>query len=385
MIFRTTATLLFATAALAAVATAQDPPPALKVEGKTTYEPHDLVMLRAVGADPKAGFLWDVYPFGKVQRATTAEDRMEFAAHPGVYDVVVRAIAVKEGGGFSIQEARATVTIKSCHPPEPPKPDPNPPTPPDPPGPKPPTPPPPGGSGKLDPENAIGRIQFGNAGCSATVIGPRRPDGRWDVLTAAHCISSVGQTGRMTMPASNKTYGVQVVNFDRTKDLCWMVTTESIPDIEYAELDAEDPGPGLAVWHRGYGVDRPRNKETGTVADRPNSQGQIRFILNVSSGDSGGGIFRADTNRVVSSVCCTAGKGVKTSMWGGSTENAIRMRPRTNTDDETAWVPRAIPTTPGPLVEDSHDWQPIDIPTVELLSQPGFGVPLHQGPPATWR
>lgn len=331
-------------AILAAVATAENPS-GFQIEGKVEYDPHDLVKLRAVGADEKAGYLWDVYPFGKIQRATTSPDLLEFSAHPGVYDVVVRAISVGEKGGFDIREARTTVTIKSCHPP----------TPPDPPKPQPPQPAPPGKGGTLDPENAIGRIAFGNAGCSATVIHPRRSDGRWDILTAAHCIGSVGQVGTITMPKTNKRYTVKVVKFDRTCDLCWLVTSEPIDDIEYAHLSKTVPAVGSGVWHRGYGVDRPRNKEVGTLSAHANSQGQLRFDLSVSSGDSGGGIFRADTNEVISSVCCTMGKGVKTAMWGGSCEIAWKMRP----SNAEADVPE-LPSGEQPSV-----WFPLEIPEVQ--------------------
>ena len=289
----------------------------VKIGGKVEYEPHQLVKLVAEGVPAKAAVLWRVD--GDVERATTSKDRCEFAAKPGVYRVDLIVIVSLPDGALDLTESRATVLIKSCHqPPAPPGPNP--------PNPNPPVPP--QGSGKLDPENAIGRISFGNAGCSATVIGPRRADGRWDILTAAHCIGAVGQSGKIQMPSNSKVYGVKVVNFDKTCDVAWLVTDDSIVEIEYANLSKDNPPVGTSVWHRGYGVDKPRNKEEGTVAGAENQQGQLRFILNVSSGDSGGGIFRSDTNEVVSTVCCTAIRGAKTDMWGGSTLNALRMRPK---------------------------------------------------------
>jgi hypothetical protein len=41
---------------------------------------------------------------------------------------------------------------------------------------------------KLDSVAALGRFRFGKAGCTATMIGSRRPDGCWDVLTAARLL-----------------------------------------------------------------------------------------------------------------------------------------------------------------------------------------------------
>jgi hypothetical protein len=62
---------------------------------------------------------------------------------------------------------------------------------------------------------ALGRIQFGNAGCTATIIGPRRADGRYDVLTASHCVSTIGQHGTMRL-LDGRTVGLLVQAIDRT-------------------------------------------------------------------------------------------------------------------------------------------------------------------------
>lgn len=189
------------------------------------------------------------------------------------------------------------------------------------------------------------------------------------------------------MPSDNKTYSVRVVAHDKEPDIAWLVTEESIDDICYANLSKTNPPAGTQVWHQGYGIDQPRNKETGSVADGPNSQGMLRFILSVSSGDSGGGIFRADTNEVVASVCCTAGKGIKTSMWGGCCETAWRMRPKATTD-EHVWTPRDIPTRPGPDSRSDakqDEWIPIEIPLRADPSGGGlYAVPLRSAA-LTWR
>jgi len=306
----------------------------LRIVGETKYKPHSLVRLRAEGVDVKAAILWRVYPSKDVQRATSPRGVLEFAAHPGSYEVellVIRSV----GDGLQVDEARVTVEIEQCLP-APPKPPPAP-TPPRP-DPKPP------GYGKLDPVNALGRIRFGSAGCTATVIGPRRPDGRWDVLTAAHCVSGVGARGTMTLK-DGRSVGLRVTVHHKTPDVAWCVTEEEVADLPYALIAAKNPEPGTAIWHMGYGVDKPGNREDGSIADRENAQGQLRMVLSVSSGDSGGGIFRSDTNELISVVCCTSGIGRTTSMWGCSAEIAQRTRPKA-TDVEVGWLPIPIPVRP---------------------------------------
>lgn len=245
----------------------------MRIAGTTNYPPHSLVRLKAEGVDPKSGVLWRVYPSAGVQRATNPRGVFEFAAPPGTYEVELLAVTAGADGELRIDEAHQAVTIG----PGTPDPKPTPPTPPA----------PPPGEGKLDAVNALGKIRFGNAGCTATVVGPRRPDGRWDVLTAAHCVSSEGQRGTMTLK-DGRTIGIRVVAHHKTPDLCWCVTEDVIPDLSYALLAAKNPEVGTAVWHMGYGVDRPGNREDGTISDRENGDGQLRMTLSVSSGDSGG-------------------------------------------------------------------------------------------------
>jgi hypothetical protein len=315
----------------------------LRIVGETKYKPHSLVRLRAEGVDAKAAILWRIHPSKDVQRATSPRGVLEFAAHPGTYEVELLVISNTDGN-LTVEETRVGVTIESCTPvpPVPPKPDPKPP-----------------GDGKLDPVNALGRIRFGNAGCTATVIGPRRADGKWDVLTAAHCVSGVGARGTLTLK-DGRTFGIRVVAHHKTPDVAWCVTEEQVADLPYALIAAKNPEPGTAIWHMGYGVDQPGNREDGTVADRENAQGQLRMTLSVSSGDSGGGIFRDDNNELISVVCCTSGMGRKVSMWGCSAEVAQRTRPGASDADET-WMPFPIPLRSWPA-EFDDEWQPLPIP-----------------------
>jgi hypothetical protein len=321
----------------------------VKIVGDTKYKSHSLVRLRAEGVDAKAALLWRTHPSKDVQKATAPRGVFEFAAHPGAYEVELLVIS-QSADGLKVEESRVTVEIESCSP-TPPKPDPK----------------PPGGDGKLDPVAALGRIRFGSAGCTATVIGPRRSDGRWDVLTAAHCVNGVGQRGTMSLK-DGRSLGIKVVARQSGPDVAWCVTEDVVDALPYALVAEANPLPGTPIWHMGYGVDKPGNREDGTVTGGENSNGQLRMSLSVSSGDSGGGIFRTDTNEVISTVCCTSGVGRQVAMYGASTEAIRRTRPTNVTVDEE-WTPIQIPLVEeavAPLV----GWTPTPLPS-RIVGQEG--------------
>jgi hypothetical protein len=210
-----------------------------------------------------------------------------------------------------------------------------------------PEPPPTDPKAKADPVAATGRIQFGNAGCTATVMWPRRPDGKWDVLTAAHCTSrGVGSRGVLYLKDGRR-LGVTVTARATGADISWLVTDDSIADMPFAVLASADPPSGTRVWHMGYGVDNPGNREEGEVLGRT-SEGQMAMRLSVSSGDSGSGVFRADTGELIATVCCTTGLAQRVTMYGGSAETAARLRPRGTSDTGGVWTPIDIPlVVPG--------------------------------------
>jgi hypothetical protein len=140
-------------------------------------------------------------------------------------------------------------------------------------------------------------------------------------------MGTAGKAGTIRLK-DGRTLKVTRTAIDRVSDLCWMVTDEAHDDLPFAQLAKDVPPVGTAIWHAGYGVDKPGNTETGTVSGGVNSTGKLAMTLSVSSGDSGGGIFRADTNELISAVCCTtrlAGKGV---MFGGSSVEAAKLRPK---------------------------------------------------------
>lgn len=161
-----------------------------------------------------------------------------------------------------------------------------------------------------NPIEAIGRIQFGSAGCTATVIAPPRADGQYDCLTAAHCVRDVGAEGKMTL-RTGKSFRIRVVAMDRGADWCWLRTVDAPAGLPVARLAAAHAAEGTPVWHAGFGVDKPGNVEEGTATRGPVG-GQCEYYLSVSSGDSGGAIVNRATGEVLSPVCCTtrlSGKG----------------------------------------------------------------------------
>lgn len=315
------------------------------IEGALKYQPHELVKLKAVGADPKAAILWRVSPSRGFQRADTARELLQGAAIPGVYEVDLLVIS-QGADGLRVDEARATVEVASCHPP----------TPPTPPAPR----------GKAD--AAIGRLAFAGAGCTATPIEPRRADGRYDLLTAAHCVPGVGSRGTWTCQ-DGRTLAVVVVANDKGADICWLRTVETpAAPLPTAVLATDLPSRGTKVWQAGYGVQVPRNREEGQYIQGENTEGQLEFYISVSSGDSGGPIVNASTDEVLAPVCCTQRKGEKASVWGGSCRRAWTMR-RALADGASVpdWVPVPIPEIPSPYVP------PMEMPIV------GAGVAMLCG------
>lgn len=312
-----------------------------KIAGATKYRPHELVKLKAEGIPEKAALVWRVSPSKGVWRATNPRGVFEFSSVPGTFEVTLLVVAVGADGAISLDEVSTTVEVEGC---EQNKPAPS--------APK-------ADGGKLDPARAVSRITFGNAGCTATAVGPRRTDGRWDVLTAAHCVNGVGERGTMVLQDGRRV-GVRVAVHDKTADVCWLTTDESVAEMPYSNLSEKNPAVGAKVWHAGYGVDRPGNREDGHVQADEDDRGQLRFVLNVSSGDSGGPIFDAATNEVTAAVCCTLERGAKVSMWGGSCVTAAKLRPKLT--DGPSWSPALMPER-GPV---KGEWQPVDIPVRPL-------------------
>lgn len=191
-----------------------------------------------------------------------------------------------------------------------------------------------------DPLAAICRLSFDGVGCTATVIGPRRTDGRWNVLTAAHCTRGVGQRGQIQFRDGRQS-GVVVKALNRQADCCWMVTDVAGADFPFAFLVEKTPAVGSPLWHAGFGVHVPANREDGELTGGANSDGQVRMRLSVSSGDSGGGIALTQGGEVCSCVCCTSERGRTADVYGASPEAIRRLLLEATSDME--WVPLDIP------------------------------------------
>jgi hypothetical protein len=143
-----------------------------------------------------------------------------------------------------------------------------------------------------------------------------------------------------------RTTGIVVAAVDRTSDACWCYTETNSEVYPFANLAERSPQPGSKVWHAGYGVHIPGNREDGHVEALPDQNGQCRFHLSVSSGDSGGGICLNDSGEVISPVCCTTRLSGPGSVWGASPEAARRLKPTTMVLDD--WTPVEMPIRPAP-------------------------------------
>jgi len=321
--------------------------------------PYGLARLKVDAVDPKAAVVWRVSPSAGVQRATTAKHVLEFVAPPGVYTVHRLVIRSGPDGAIDVDEWEGQVEFERCCEQVPPGA----------PGPKAP-PAPPAPERKANAHAALGRIQFGRSGCTATVMWPRRADGRWDVLTAEHCVDAVAVGGRgvMQLRGREDRFGVQLVAKDKRADVAWLVTESAdLGDLPYAVLAASNAQPGAKVWHAGFGVDAPGNREDGVVTRADAGSGKAEMTLSVSSGDSGGGIFRADTDELISTVCCTTRRGAKVTMYGGNVDSIRRLRPvdrAADGDRADWWKPIPLPLADVAAERASDWWTPVAIPEV---------------------
>jgi hypothetical protein len=302
--------------ALLATSTAQSqrlpglPVCAVGIDGPNKIEEHTLGTLTIQRAPEGASTLWDVLP---EEGASYIEDkgRLIFTGKPGRYRVTAIVIGKNADGSLLVERCRHEITIERAG---------VPPVPPD-------TPPPPGGGEpKPTPRAALGRIQFGSAGCTATPIWPRRADGKWDIITAAHCMGGVGSRGTYTT-SDGRRIPVRVTVHERGSDLAWLVTEQPVDSLPYAVMARTMPAAGTKVWHAGFGVDKPGNREDGEVVNPSAGNNQATYMISVSSGDSGGGIFRDDTGEWLGAVCCTRAKGVRATVWAGTAVRAWQLRP----------------------------------------------------------
>lgn len=282
---------------------AEPPKPMLTIDGPPESKPYRLVELVATNAQPDAALIWDVSPEDTADVRELPGGRLVMTGPPGTYKVKLRAIRFVDGK-TSAESARMTLVITGTNPIVP-KPNPT-----------------------LDPVQATGRLKHGNSGCTATVIYPRRPDGRWDVVTANHCTGGVGSAATLALK-DGRTLALTVTAVNRTADVSWLYTVDaSIEALPCAMIAETDPTPGTAIWHNGYGVDRPGNREDGEVSGPVTGNGFLPMHLSVSPGDSGGGIFRTDNGELIAVVSATTRFAEKASMYGCCASVARAVRPK---------------------------------------------------------
>jgi len=202
-------------------------------------------------------------------------------------------------------------------------------------------------------EDAIGQIRFGNSGCTATIIGPVwNTDETIDILTAAHCVK-LGGVGKMSLK-DGRSFAVKCVARDPDSDAAWLVANNPGADVPFLLLADEPPQAGEVVWHQGYGIDKPGNRESGIFNAMADAGKKCQFRLSVSPGDSGGGIIVDSEGKVVSPVCCTTKLAGMGTVYGASPARAAKIRPQHATALEEP--PLIYPVLPMP--DRALSWMP---------------------------
>lgn len=306
------------------------------IEGPESFAEHSLAVYSAKDVPEGGAASWEVLE----DSASVHEcgGNLAFTGPPGRYRIVLQ-IDVIADGKIKKTKVRRTVEVKAKAPPAKPPELPSPPVPPLPPE-KPP-------ERRPDPSAALGRWQSGRNGCTATVIGPQRADGKWDVLCANHCLAGATKTAKMQLK-DGRVLALTLSAHEASSDISWWVTDDSGLELPFALLAPDAPPAGTKIWHAGFGVDKPGNREEGTVSGPIDAKGMLPMRISVSSGDSGGGMFRADNGHLVACVCCTRARGRFADVWGGSSVRAAKLRPA---------APPVVPPT-----SDEFEWTPIEMP-----------------------
>lgn len=185
-----------------------------------------------------------------------------------------------------------------------------------------PTPSPPPPATTLDPWNALGQIRIDNIGCTGTVMDQGAKGGSYYVMCAYHCIRNTSGVGTMVLRRGEK-LSLTLLGGDQRADLS-VLKGVGQGNLPMAKMADGEPAPGVKIWHGGWGIVTPGQKETGSVVGGPDSNGQIEMAMPASSGDSGGGIFREDNGAWVSAVCCGGGN----RLWGGGVTAARALLSR---------------------------------------------------------
>lgn len=207
-----------------------------------------------------------------------------------------------------------------------------------------------------NPADAIGRITIGNSGCTASIIGPiASDDTKIHILSAAHCVK-LGAKGRMRLK-DGREMTITCVSRDDTSDAAWFEADKPSGEVPNVALATTVPQDGSAIWHQGYGIDKPNNREVGVFRGVTVGRPQYVFDLSVSPGDSGGGIVLNARGEVLSPVCCTTKLSGRGTVWGATSLAAEKIRPKILRSDDTYEVFHPVQTTltsewPSPISEE---------------------------------
>ena len=297
-----------------------DRPPGLEIKGDGFHQPYRVVRLKAANVPENSALLWKIKPEANVERIDCPPGEFRFVAPPGFYEVQLFAVR-QDGQEVKAQETARVVEIGKPGQDGPSaRPEPAP-------GGKGTEGAPKGPGGRRGALPAVGKLIVGNSLCTGTVVGPRRADGRWDILTACHCLADGPNQGSFTLRDGQK-MAVRVVVRAPGPDIGWCVTEDAnLAGLPFAMLSSTAPAPGTKVWHQGYGEQLPGNREEGKVLSGPDAKGMLSMLLSVSNGDSGAGVFRVDNDELVATVCCTLRTKARVQMWGGSSLTAKELRP----------------------------------------------------------
>jgi len=163
---------------------------------------------------------------------------------------------------------------------------------------------------------AIVKVVMAGGYCSGTVIGPPPADGRWTIVSAAHCFRRIGEPVEFITRRGIAGRAI-VIAINRKSD-CAILKTEEFQRLPFILLAGDIPAVGEKVFHCGYGTHLPGNREDGVVLSGEDSNGQVRYRISVSHGDSGGGIVSTVSGRLLSPVCCTTRIAGLGDVWGAS-------------------------------------------------------------------
>lgn len=175
-----------------------------------------------------------------------------------------------------------------------------------------------------NPLDALGRLVMQGGYCSGTPIGPLSKDRKQRILSAAHCVKTVGERCQFFTRAGRMVQAT-VVAINRQADACLLVTEDLREPLPYLKVATETPQPGTVVFHAGFGQDQPGNVEKGRVLQRDTGSGQVIFELSVSPGDSGGGVCVDASGRLISPVCCTTRLAQVGQVYGARPEVVNQM------------------------------------------------------------